>query len=60
MIHITKDKYDKNYPYRLCDGWGGVCYCDEEDLKKLKENLEKMLDKSNKVWYNKDTTKERK
>jgi hypothetical protein len=37
-----------------------VCYCDEEDLKKLKENLEKMLDKSNKVWYNKDTTKERK
>ena len=49
MIRITKDKYDKSYPYRLCDGWGGVCYCDEEDLKELKENLEKMLDKSNKV-----------
>lgn len=49
MIRITKDKYDKSYPYRLCDGWDGVCYCDEEDLKELKENLEKMLDKSNKV-----------
>lgn len=47
MIHISKDKYDKLYPYRLSDGWGGECYCDEEDLKKLKENIEKVLDKSN-------------
>ena len=49
MIHISIDKNDKSYPYRLSDGWGGVCYCDEEDLKKLKENLEKMLDKPKKV-----------
>ena len=42
------------------EGGGGKIYCDEEDLKQLKENLEKMLDKSIKVWYNKDTIKERK
>lgn len=57
MIHISKDKYDKSYPYRLYDAWGGVCYCDEEDLKKLKENLEKPLDKSIQICYNKDTVK---
>ncbi len=49
MIYITKNDYDKSYPYTLEGGWGGKIYCDEEDLKKLKENLEKMLDKSNKV-----------
>ena len=35
MIYISIDKNDKSYPYRLSNGWGGVCYCDEEDLKKL-------------------------
>ena len=46
MIHITKNDYDKSYSYTLEGGWRGKIYCDEEDLKKLKENLEKMLDKS--------------
>lgn len=49
MIHITKNDYDKSYPYTLEGGQGNKIYCDEEDLKKLKENLEKMLDKSSKV-----------
>lgn len=45
MIYISKNDYDKSYPYTLEDAWGGKIYCSEEDLKKLKENLEKMLDK---------------
>ena len=49
MIHITKNNYDKSYPYTLEGAWDGKIWCDEEDLRELKENLEKMLDKSNKV-----------
>ena len=60
MIHIEKNTYDKSYPYTLGDAWGGKICCDEEDLRKLQKELNKMfpkkskkpLDKQPKVCYN--------
>jgi hypothetical protein len=49
MIYISKNDFYKSYPYTLEGGWSGKIFCSEEELKKLKEDLEKMLDKSDKV-----------
>lgn len=53
MVHINKNDYDKSYPYTLEGGWGGKIYCDEEDLRRLQKDLEKLfekpIDKSKKV-----------
>lgn len=37
--------HDKNYPYVIKDSWGGEVYCDKENLKEIKEKIEKILDK---------------
>ena len=44
-MRIEKNEYDKLYPYTIHGGWGDKVYCDEEDLKKLKKEIEKILDK---------------
>ena len=44
-MRIEKNEYDKLYPYTICGGWGDKVYCDEEDLKNLKKEIEKILDK---------------
>ena len=46
-MRIEKNEYDKLYPYTICGGWGDKVYCDEEDLKNLKKEIEKILDKRN-------------
>ena len=48
MIHIEKNTYDKSYPYTLGGAWGGNIYCDEEDLRKLQKELNKMFPKKSK------------
>jgi hypothetical protein len=45
MVHIIKNDYDKNYPYTLEGGWGGKIYCDEESLRRLQKDLEKLFEK---------------
>lgn len=45
MIHISKNDYDKSYPYILEGGWGGKICCDEEELRKLQKDLEKLFEK---------------
>lgn len=44
-MRIEKNEYDKLYPYTICGGWGDKVYCDEEGLKELKKEIEKILDK---------------
>ena len=46
-MRIEKNDYDKSYPYTICGGWGDKVYCDEENLKELKKEIEKILDKWN-------------
>ena len=47
-MRIEKNEYDKLYPYTICGGWGDKkVYCDEEGLKELKKEIEKILDKRN-------------
>lgn len=48
MIRIEKNTYDKSYPYILKDAWGGEICCDEEDLRKLQKELNKMFPKKSK------------
>ena len=57
--------YDKNYPIRIADSWGGeICVTLEgakellKDLKKVIKSLEKPIDKKPKVCYNNSTEKE--
>lgn len=45
---IEKNDYDKNYPYTIIGGWGDKVYCDENDLKKLKKQIEKILKENEK------------
>ena len=40
---------DKNYPYAIYGPWGGVIYTNENGLKKLQKEIEKMLDKADKA-----------
>ena len=49
MMYIDANKYDKHYPYTISDAWGGKVYMTEEGLKKLQEEIKKVLDKSPKV-----------
>ena len=46
-MRIEKNEHDKLYPYTICGGWGDKVYCDEENLKELKKEIEKILDKQN-------------
>lgn len=46
-MRIVKNEHDKLYPYTICGGWGDKIYCDEENLKELKKEIEKILDKRN-------------
>ena len=46
-MRIEKNEYDKLYPYTICGSWGDKVCCDEEDLKELKKEIEKVLDKRN-------------
>jgi hypothetical protein len=34
---------DKNYPYTIKGGWGDKVYCDLEDLKEIKNLINKIL-----------------
>lgn len=43
---IKERPFDKYYPYEIHDGWDGVIYATEEDLKNLQKEIEKTLDKS--------------
>ena len=45
-MYIEKNSYDRNYPYIIHGGWGDKIYATEEDLKNLKKEIEKILDKS--------------
>jgi hypothetical protein len=45
MMYIEVNKYDKHYPYTISDSWGGRVYMTEEGLKKLQEEIKKVLDK---------------
>ena len=44
-MRIVKNEHDKLYPYTIKGGWGDEVYCDEKDLKELKKEIEKILDK---------------
>ncbi len=46
-MRIEKNEYDKLYPCTIHGGWDDKVYCDEEDLKELKKEIEKTLDKRN-------------
>ena len=53
MIHISKNDYDKSYPYTLEGAWGGKIYCDEEELRKLHRELNKKFSKKSKKTLDK-------
>ena len=40
---IKRNEMDKNYPFKICDGWDGVVFADLEDLKELKKQINKIL-----------------
>ena len=44
-MKIEKNDYDAIYPYAIKDAWCGTIHCTEEDLIKLKKEIEKILDK---------------
>ena len=46
---IKERPFDKYYPYEIHDGWDGVLYVTEEGLKELQKEIEKVLDKADKV-----------
>jgi hypothetical protein len=46
-MYIEKNNYDRNYPYIIHGGWGDKIYATEEDLKNLKKEIKKILDKPN-------------
>ena len=52
MLRISKEKYDKNYPYRVYDAWGGVCYCSIEDLQNFRKELDKFFEFEQKMKEN--------
>lgn len=57
-IYIEKVKYDKEYPYRLTDGYYGILSLTLDDLQEIQKEIKKILDNENKKWYN-INTKER-
>lgn len=48
MIYISKNDYDKSYPYTLEGSWGGKIYCSEEELRKLYKELNEKFSKKSK------------
>lgn len=42
-MRIEYNKHDQNYPYTIHGGWGDKVYCDLEDLKNLKNEINKIL-----------------
>ena len=51
-MKIEKNDYDVIYPYAIKDAWCGTIHCTEEDLIKLKKEIEKILDKWHLMCYN--------
>lgn len=47
--YIDCNPNDKKYPYTISDAWGGKVYMTEESLKKLQEEIKKVLNKSAKM-----------
>lgn len=47
------EKASKIYPYTISDSWGGKAYLTEDGLKELFEEIKKVLDKQEEMWYNK-------
>ena len=56
-MYIEVNKYDKRYPYTISDAWGGKVCMTEEGLKKLQEEIKKVLDKPVNLCYNEGTKK---
>ena len=48
-MYIEKNNHDRNYPYTIHGSWDEKIYATVEDLKNLKEEIEKVLDKLPKV-----------
>jgi hypothetical protein len=44
-MQIKFNEHDKNYPYTIMGGWGDEVYCDKEDLKELRAEIDKILGK---------------
>ena len=42
-MRIEYNKNDQYYPYIIYDGWEGKIYCDLEDLRNLKNEINKIL-----------------
>lgn len=51
-MYIETVKHDKNYPYKIHDGWGGECYTDKDGLKDLKRQIERILNEEREVHKN--------
>ena len=47
-MRIEYNEYDKGYPYTIYGGWGDKVYCSLEDLKKIKNEINKILRESKK------------
>lgn len=48
-MRLKKITYDKSFPYIIEDGWGGKVCCDEDDLRELKKEIEKILKENKKT-----------
>lgn len=42
-MRIEYNEYDKGYPYTIHGGWGDKVYCDLDDLRELKNEINKIL-----------------
>lgn len=47
-MKIEKDIRDKDYPYILCDSWGGKVYLTESDIPELIKKLKKIMKENEK------------
>lgn len=54
-MRIEYNKHDQNYPYIIHGGWGDKVYCDLEDLRNLKNEINKILKEKNKKSVDKPT-----
>ena len=42
-MRIEYNEYDKGYPYTIYGGWGDKVYCNLDGLRKLKNEINKIL-----------------
>lgn len=42
-MQIERDKYDKNYPFKISNSWEQEVSCTLADLKELKKQINKIL-----------------